>query len=309
MQRNRIKYRHLQCFVAIVRHGSLKAASGVLNLTQPALSKTLKELEGHLGATLLTRDRGGVRLTPEGRAFLSYAEQSLAALERGIAGIGALTEGASVTLSVGSLPSVAARLMPRAVTIYRRIAPATRLTVTDGTHEGMVARLRRGEVDLVVGRLGPPDTMQGLTFTQLYLERAVCVCRPGHPLLDSAAPLDMDLLDAYPMILPPEGAAIRTMVENWLISEGRGAPEDAILSVSGAFGRNFVRQSDALWLISEGVVAPDLAEGRLAALPFDTGLTAGPVGLMTRPETTPHAASALFADALGRAVRELGLVG
>ena len=108
----RIKIRHLQTFTEIVRQRSLKGAARRLLLTQPAISRTLSELEEILGAELLTRGRGGIALTPEGEFFLPHAQTSLAALEQGLAGI-AQAGGAGVAqMRLGALPSVAARLMP-----------------------------------------------------------------------------------------------------------------------------------------------------------------------------------------------------
>ena len=74
----RIKFRHIQCFVEIVRQKSMKRAAERLYLTQPAISKTLKELEDILGAAMLTRSRAGVALTRQGEVFLHFAEMSLA---------------------------------------------------------------------------------------------------------------------------------------------------------------------------------------------------------------------------------------
>ncbi len=299
----RIKFRHVECFATIERLGSLKAACAALNLSQPALSKTLKELEDILGARLMERDRGGVRLTPEGEVFLEFAGLSLAALRRGVDGVAALRAGEGDILRVGALPSVAARLMPPAVALFRRLSPDTRLDLQDGAHGQLTVRLRAGELDIVVGRLGAPAVMQGVSFTQLYQERVVCVTRPGHPL--GGATTDPAALIRWPVLYPPDGAAIRPLLDRWCLAQGLPAFPDRIACVSGAFGRNYVAASDALWFISEGVVAQDLAEGRLVALPLDLGLTAGPVGLMTRPGTTETASQRLFARALERAVSEL----
>ena len=79
----RIKFRHLDAFSASARAGSLKAAAESLGLTQPAISRTLKELEEITGATLLERGRAGVQLTPEGEIFLQFAEASSGALRQG----------------------------------------------------------------------------------------------------------------------------------------------------------------------------------------------------------------------------------
>ena len=83
----RIKFRHIQCFVEISRLKSMKLAAERLFLTQPAISKTLKELEELLGADLMTRSRAGVSLTKQGEVFLHFAEMSLAALQQGLDGV------------------------------------------------------------------------------------------------------------------------------------------------------------------------------------------------------------------------------
>lgn len=291
---NRIKLRHLEALTAIARHGSLKAACDQLHLSPPALSKTLKELEDTLGVTLMTRDRGGVRLTPEGAVFLRFANQSLAALHRGVEGLSDLKSG-SETLRVGSLPSVAARLMPRAVETFRRAAPGTRLMLRDGAHGALTSALRAGELDMVVGRMGTPAMMQGLSFTQLYIEKVVCVVRAGHPLTE--APTLTGLHD-WPVLYPPEDAAIRPLLDAWCLAQGVQPFTDRIDCVSGAFGRNYLRVSDAVWFISEGVVAQDLSDGRLVTLPFDLDLTAGPVGLMTRPDAATSRSQQIFEQSL-----------
>ncbi len=299
----RIKLRHIEAFAAIARGGSLKAACAELNLTQPALSKTLRELEEVLEVRLMERDRGGARLTPEGRVFLEYAAMSLAALRRGVDGVGALRTGGSQRLRVGTLPSVAARLMPATIARFQPMAPDVLLTLRDGPHGQLLQELRDGGLDLVIGRQGPPATMQGVSFTQLYVEHVVCVVRPGHPLL--GRPLTAGMLEGWPVIYPPTRAAIRPLVDRWLIEQGAGPFASRVESVSGAFGRNLASESDWVWIISEGVVARDLSEGRLMRLGLDMSLTAGPVGLMARPDEASSRARQLFERAVLLAAREV----
>ena len=108
----RIKFRHIQCFVEIAQERSLKLAADKLNLTQPAISKTLKELEDIIGASLMTRNRAGIALTKQGKVFLHFAQISLASLQQGLDGVEKEGEHARATLKVGVLPSVAASFMP-----------------------------------------------------------------------------------------------------------------------------------------------------------------------------------------------------
>lgn len=275
----RIKFRHVQCFVEIAREKSFKRAAEKLYLTQPAMSKTLRELEELVGTRLLSRSRSGVELSDQGAVFLHFAQLSLSSIEQGLRGIAQEGRALRDTLSVGALPSVAAWLMPAASADFVARAPNATLQVMDGPHGYLVELLRTGQLDLVIGRMGAADSMQGISFTQLYTEQVAIVVRPGHPLL--LAP-DLRRIGEWPIIYPPEGSAIRPLVEGLMIAHGVDSLPNCIESVSGAFGRIYARQSDAVWIISRGVVARDIQEGLLVSLPVDMSLTLGAVGLMTR---------------------------
>jgi len=301
----RIKFRHVQCFVEIARQRSLKRAADRLFLTQPAISKTLKELEEILGAQLLTRSRAGVSLTREGEVFLHFAEMSVGALQQGVDGVGQVGDTGRQTITVGALPSVAAWLLPVAVREMAEIAPDVVVRIADGPHAFLVDRLRQGALDLVIGRLGAPETMQQLSFTQLYNEHVDFVVRPEHPILSDPR---LERIAEWPVVYPSPGSAILPLVERFLIAQGLGDLPRKVETVSGAFGRVYVRNSDAIWIISAGVVANELSEGRLVRLPIDTALTRGPVGLMARPDDNPSPAQRMFRIAVNRAIQELGLV-
>jgi LysR family pca operon transcriptional activator len=300
----RIKFRHIQCFVEIVREKSMKRAAERLYLTQPAISKTLKELEDILGAQLLTRSRAGIELTRQGEVFLHFAEMSLASLQQGLDGVRQVDETGKTRLSVGALPSVAARLMPEVAKEFYDLAPSVTLRIVDGPHRFLVDRLRSGALDLVIGRLGAPDSMQGIAFMQLYHERVDFVVRAGHPFLKDP---DLKRIGEWPVIYPPEGAAIRPLVERFLIANGVGELPNRLETVSGAFGRVYTRKSDAIWIISSGVVANEIEDGRLVRLPFDTAMTRGPVGQMTRPDVEPTPAARVFGVAMNNVIDRLGL--
>lgn len=295
----RIKFRHIQCLVEIAREGSFKIAAEKLFLTQPAISKTVKELEEILGATLMERSRSGVTLTREGEVFMHFSQMSLASLQQGLDGVEQASRSEREMLTVGALPSVAAWLMPKVAARFSDLAPQAKLRIMDGPHGYLVERLRLGELDMVIGRLGRPETMQGISFTQLYNEKVVLVVRPGHPLLEAPA---LARIGDWQVIMPPEGSAIRPLVERFLISNGIGKLPNQIETVSGAFGRIHTQTSDAIWIISGGVVAGDVADGGLVKLPFDTEITQGPVGLMRRPDAIDRPVERVFELALNTAL-------
>jgi LysR family pca operon transcriptional activator len=278
----RIRLRHLRTFLEVARERGVGRAAGTLHVSQPAVTKTVRELEGLLGAPLFHREGRRVRLTAAGAVLLPYAGQAMSAIRRGIESVTA--DGAGPLVRIGALPTVSARIMPSAVAALTRESPAPRLRLVTGENTVLLDQLRSGGLDMVVGRLAEPEQMTGFFFEHLYSEQVVFVVRPGHPLLAPGGVLPGGLRD-YPALMPPQGSVIRPFVDRFLLTRGMPRPRTVIETVSESFGRAFVRAEDAVWVISEGVVAHDLAGGLLAALPLDTADTRGPVGLTMRTDT------------------------
>lgn len=291
----RIKFRHLDAFSAIARARSFKVAAGKLNLTQPAISKTLKELEEILGVVVMERSRSGVALTPEGEVFLQFAEQSTAALRHGLRSIRA-TSNTAGELKIGALPSVASSLLPTAVLAFAQKNPDTLVEIHEGPHHDLTKRLRSGGLDLVIGRLGKPDTMVGLSFQQLYSEDVLIVARTDSPAL---AVKDVAALDAFRVLYPPEDSAIRPLVARLLIAQGVPLFPNRIETASPVFGRAVTLEDpNTVWIISRGVVADDIAKKRLVPLEIEMPSTRGAVGIMSRAEEVPSVTTRTFSKLL-----------
>lgn len=274
---NAISYRHVRCFIEVARLGSVGQAADALHISQPAVSKTLRELEDRLGAALFERAGRRLRLTGAGRLFQKHAGLSLVELDRGVRAV-SRPETSRRRLAVGVLPTVATRIMPRAALAFAAALPGAALRITTGPNWLLLSQLREASLDLVVGRLAAPEQMAGLVFEMLYTEAVAAVVRPGHPLLADPKPG----VAAYPLILPPPGAIIRPVVEQYFLTLGMPPPQAQIETVSLAIGRAVARDSDAVWFISQGVVADELTAGALAALGLGGLPMAGPVGLTLR---------------------------
>ena len=183
----RMKIRHLQCFMEVARLGHVGRAADQLAVTQPAVSKTLRELEELLNVRLFTRGPKGLALTPLGEAFQHYAATGVVALQQAIDSVAQGKLQGDSNIKIGALPTVAVRLMPqavRALTAQRRDAAVHLIT---GPNRILLERLKSRELDVVVGRLADPDQMIGLAFEQLYLERMAVVVHPRHPLVGERA--------------------------------------------------------------------------------------------------------------------------
>lgn len=273
-----IKLRHIRAFLQIAADGNLTAVARAQGITQPALSRTLAELEDLLGQPMFLRQGRRLVLTEAGAVFRGHAAQGLQALE---AGFGALQPGlGGGRLRLGVLPTAATRLVPQVALRFRALNPGTVLSIVTGPHGHLIRLLRDGGIDLMVGRMPAPAEMPDLSFEHLYEEQVVLCARAGHPL--EMLPV-AEMLRRMPLVLPPEGAIIRPAVEDYLASLGLAGLPAAFETVSYAIGRGLVGQSDALWFISRGVIRDDLERGDLQVLPTGGRFLSGSVGMTRRP--------------------------
>lgn len=274
-----VKLRHIRAFLAIAAEGGLSAVAREQGLSQPALSRTLAELETLLGQPMFLRQGRRLVLTEAGALFRRHAAAALQSLEAGAA---ALRPGNGGTLRVGVLPTVATRFLPQVALRFHALRPEILLAAETGPHFHLMRLLREGSVDLVVGRLPGAAEMAGLSFDHLYEDEIVLAARAGHPL--RALPAPQALADA-PLILPPATALIRRPVEDYLAANGLAGLRPMIETVSLALGRGICLASDALWFISHGVVAHEIARGEMTLLPTGARFLSGAVGITRRQET------------------------
>ncbi|CAN7672784.1 pca operon transcription factor PcaQ [Neorhizobium tomejilense] len=304
MINSRVKFRHLHTFVEVARQKSVVKAAEILHVSQPAVTKTIRELEEALGVAMFERDGRGIRITRYGEVFLRHAGAALTALRQGVDSVSQELFDSAPPVRIGALPTVSTRVMPRAMALFLAEKTGSRIKIVTGDNAVLMEQLRVGELDLVVGRLALPEKMTGLSFEHLYSEQVVFTVRAGHPLLDAKRSIFEGLAD-YPVLMPTRGSIIRPSVEQFLIANGVASLPTQVETVSDAFGRAFVRSSDAIWIISTGVVAADIEDGVLATLPIDTSETRGPVGLTIRADANPSTPLSILMQTIRQAAAEI----
>ncbi|MCM2131527.1 pca operon transcription factor PcaQ [Larsenimonas rhizosphaerae] len=278
MMSSRIKLRHLSAFQEVARRRSLVKAAHALSISQPALSKTIRELEEILDTSLFERSPQGMALTSAGLALLRYAGPALSSLEEGVKAVGQIARGRVVRL--GALSSVEAGFLPRALVALHRAWPELRLQVTTGPSAFLLSRLRQGELDLVVGRMSDAREIRDLSFEHLYYEPLVMVVRPGHPLVGMAeAELTATVLNDFPWVVPPVGTTLRERVEQFWVEQGAAPARIMLETLSLPLSRRYCLDSDALWLAPLDAISPAPGATPLCRLPVTLESRGGSVGL------------------------------
>ncbi|MCO7570730.1 pca operon transcription factor PcaQ [Pseudomonas chlororaphis] len=300
----RIKFRHLVCFLEMARQGSLARAADVLAVSQPAMSKTLKELEELLETRLFARSKAGLSLTEAGRAFLRYAGPSVQALREGVSSLRG-GEYAAGLVRIGVLSTVESLLLPEVMRRLHQRHSALTVSVLTGPSAHLLSQLRVGDLDLVVGRMTESPEIQGLSFEHLYSESMTLVARPEHPL--ATGPLDRDAVSAYPLVLPLAGTSIRKHADSLFIQCGIAQSQQRLETLSVALSRRYTLSSDALWIAPLDAVRLDLANGELQELDLGLREPGGSVGISSNASLPLSLAAQWAVDVLrevGRAYHE-----
>jgi LysR family transcriptional regulator of abg operon len=178
---SRLKLHHLREFVAIAQHQSLRGAARALTLAQPALTRSLRELEHELGASLVERHARGVVLTDIGKRFLVRAQSAVEEVRRAGEEVAQLA-GSSVGQVAVALSSAAMiAMLPSAVRAFRAAHPLARLRVVEGVYPTVEARLLDGQFDFFIGPR-PERLPKALRMELCFHNERVVVGRKKHPL-------------------------------------------------------------------------------------------------------------------------------
>ncbi len=278
-----IQLRHFRCLVTVAQERNLARAADKLSLTQPAVSKTLAELEAITGARLVDRGRRGATLTSAGEELLSHALLVLDAVAKAQDALTPSAQKLAPRLRVGALPSVAPALLPGGLDAFHKHAPDAQISVRTDENARLLADLRTGDLDLVVGRMADPHLMVGLAFELMYVEPLVLLVRGGHPLLKKQNVSMQDVVE-YRVAVYGEGTIPRHNTTRLLQSFGMNLPAARLETLEVSVARLLTLQSDAVWFTPIGAALDELLSGRLRRLEIPTSGVDEPVGLVLKSD-------------------------
>ena len=256
-------------------------AGEAIGMTQPAVSKAVRDLERDLEVKLFERGNRGVTPTSYGEALVRHAQRVLAQLEHAAEEIDDLAHGAGGRVAIGTLLAASAWLLPKAIARLRDERPRVLVDVVEGTNDRLQPMLLRGDLDMVVGRLSEFRHRAGLEQEPIYSEEVLILARPGHRLAGRTNLRLADLQDAD-WILPPPETTLRRQLEKAFFDAGLDPPRCVVQSVSHLTNRHLICESDLIGAWPRGVAADDLAQGRLVLLPVALNGAPWPVGVATR---------------------------
>jgi DNA-binding transcriptional LysR family regulator len=232
-----LKMAELRAFAAVMEHGSFHRAAAVLHLTQPAVTKTIANLESTLGVKLFHRAVHGVEPTVHGMSFAPRAQGVFDELRRAAQELALVSTGASGVLRVGIVPMPAVPFLPVALQSLIKTHPDALFTVVEGRESELVDRLRKGDIEVAILRLSLIDPDEDMLARPLFQESLCVVAAKGHRLASRARLTWADLM-AERWVLPPGDCYFHEHVVRTLGALNLPMPKHTVeaLSINIQFG-------------------------------------------------------------------------
>lgn len=288
-------------FLAIVDAGSIRAAARGLRISQPALTKSVRQLEQELGAVLVTRSVRGAMPTEVGRAFLARARAVSADLRRAREEIAQLNGAREGSLAIGSAPGPALGLLPDALVRLRERWPRASIRVADISPPEVLPALRDGSLDLALSvRMGSlAELPNDCRAEALYLNEAVIIARRDHPLAG-----------ARRLALLAEAEWIRTgspgntsALPDVFRAAGLPPPRYRVDCASFLAVPELVGRSDLLAVVPWQIAAREELAGRIRRVPVRETMPAREISLLQRADVPPTPIAREFSDILRELAR------
>ena len=279
--RARLKTRQLLLLVALAEEGNIHRAAQVLNMTQPAASKLLKDLEDVLGVSLFDRLPRGMRPTWYGDTMIRHARAALATLNQAHEELQAAKNGQFGQVTIGSITAPGLTLLPSTVAAVKKQHANLQISVQIEPSNMLIERLNRGTVDIMVGRLSPEHDQGVLRYEAITDEPISAVARPGHPLFSAGTLTVRDLLD-YGWIVAPAGSALRHRFDLMFQELNLPQPTNSVETSSLLFITKMMQQSDMVSVMATDVARYYSDHGLLSILPINMPCDMEPFGFITR---------------------------
>ncbi|WGK57609.1 LysR family transcriptional regulator [Pantoea sp. SS70] len=291
-----LKLHQLRAFVAVARQGSIRAASRLSGLSQPALTKAIQELELALGARLFERRQQGVTLTDIGDNFFKHASLVLEELRMAQEDIQQRLGLAGGRVNIGVGGSIARTVMPQVINQFHREYPLVKVRIVEGQLVSMVHELRQGELDFTINTYDKNHLDQELVFERLMERDYRVVMRKGHPMAHARTLAELQHCD---WTMPtPQGSYYRLLHD--LFGERGMAPKIVVTCETFMACTSLVAQSDFVSIISRDVIEDPTHGGQLISLVLDEPLPKATFYLIQRKDTALTPMSAYMAQLFRR---------
>jgi len=295
-----VKHNQLRALAAIAQHGSIRAAARSVFLSQPALTKAIRELEQDLGVPLVSRSARGAQLTEYGQAVYARAKLILAEMQHVRDDVLQLSGKTGGSVACAVTPLVSLKFLPRAIGSFRRRMPATQLIVQEGFLQGALPRLRDGSLDFVIAILDESKLAPDFACQRLLEAEVIITARQGNPFAQCTSIAELQNAD---WVLNTTPESIGQSIQSFFVEHGLRSPRVVVecSSFSATFSMSI--NSDMISCCPKSFMETDWIRERVVALPVREQLPRVTVGLITRRDALSTPACDYLIDCFVAAAR------
>ncbi|QLC26396.1 LysR family transcriptional regulator [Parasphingopyxis algicola] len=298
MNLNQLRY-----FVAVVKHGSFRRASEELNISQPALSNSIKNLENFLGAELLKRGPKGVVATPYGNAIEAFFSSAIYSVERATHEIDLMKKGSRGHVSIGAPSGLLGQLVPEIIAEVRKDHPEYTFSVSFAYLNELLNQLRDGHVDFLITTYWPEANLTKDLVIESFADIDLSIfCRPQHPLARKRT-VDLEDLASSEWIIP-DSPGTRSFIKDLFGESHLTTIKEPISSGYVPFIHAMMLKMDLIGIIPDYFVADFVRHGQLVPLNCETttrDLRAGIIYFQDRLRTPAMFSFLKTAQRIGKA--------
>ncbi|KQQ62532.1 LysR family transcriptional regulator [Pseudomonas sp. Leaf127] len=278
---NWFKFRHLNLIDTLERTRNMHHAAEQMNLSQPALSKMLKEIESLLGFAVFERLPRSMVPTPLGAEVVRYAQLALNDARTFVERINNLSAGGHGHLKVGGIFAATAVVLPEAIVQIKARWPLLAIEVVEQTSDHLMAMLEERTLDLVIGRFTEQSQRQRYDFQALAPEPFCIVVNSRHPLCE-AGPMTLQQLVDWPWMFYPKGTPIRGQMEGVFAEANVEVPRNTIETISMQTFLKVLQSGPMIGMLPDAMVQAQVESGLLKRLDTPLYLTPQYYGILTR---------------------------
>ena len=290
---------HLHALSAVVEHRNFSLAARAQHMSQPSVHRAARELERLIGVPLFEKTSFGITPTREAEKLARRARLAFAEIAQARAEVHALSGGESGRTVIGAMPLARSFLVPTALLEFTQTYPEHTVAIVEGTYEHLLASLRSGEVDFLIGALRSPAPVADVVQEHLFDDPLAIIVRAKHPLL-ARKRVTVAALSKYPWIVPRAGTPLRAHFHEMFEAAGLPSPTRAIECNSLIATRALLLESDRIMLLSAHQIHYELEAGLLVALPHPAGDVERPIGLTMRHDWHPTDSQRALLDIVRR---------
>ncbi|MEO0411446.1 MAG: LysR family transcriptional regulator [Pseudomonadota bacterium] len=281
-------------FIAVADCGTFSKASAQLNLTQPALTRSVQTLEETVGAALFERQPRGVTLTAPGRTLLRHAQLMLNQVSAAREEVHALETGIAGQLEIGLAPMFSATIIDQMLIDLTREFPGLRFRVTTALLPTLVQGLSDGSLDVVLSNIPTGQVPSDIHHDVLFNTRSYVLASTKHPLSKATALELRDLQSAqWAVVTQSNGGDAIALLSR---EDGFDLDTPTLETNSLSLLRTMLLSGQFLSVLPEHWLADDLERGDIVRLPVETMPIVRPAGVMMRKEPSRAASVGLFME-------------